>query len=295
MPSRRFSLFPLAVWLILLSWTGQTPAHAQRVLNFQLQDNNLVLAWPTNPGGLLQSTTNLASTNWIIVSNTTIVGGQLTVTNAMTNRSQFYRLVPPPCHDTNLPVDLALVWSTQLISPDLAYLYPPDLQYVTNINIAATLTNVTPHTVFDGAVSDTDSFGTNGGYTSITVDMGYYASYFEVQVIGDGTNCVSDYAYAWTIQAIGGSADFTDRAITGYLTPKLTITQDSLPTETDHLFHLNVTRLSDGRVDYYTARVHTTDSQLLLEDANVCQTKTNACDTCPCRFEYALPTLEPHN
>jgi uncharacterized repeat protein (TIGR03803 family) len=59
-----------------------------------LSGTNAVLTWPTNASGfILQSVTNLSSTNWSTVSPApVVVSGQYTVTNGITGKEMFYRL-----------------------------------------------------------------------------------------------------------------------------------------------------------------------------------------------------------
>jgi probable HAF family extracellular repeat protein len=64
-------------------------------LTVRREGSNSVLSWPTNvPGFTLQSATNLTPlVNWIDSTNApTIVGAEFTVTNAVSNSSQLYRL-----------------------------------------------------------------------------------------------------------------------------------------------------------------------------------------------------------
>lgn len=61
------------------------------------QGGNIVLTWPANAAGFnLVSVTNVASTNWILVSpSPVIVNGLYTVTNTATGPAKFYRLRNP--------------------------------------------------------------------------------------------------------------------------------------------------------------------------------------------------------
>jgi hypothetical protein len=61
------------------------------------QSNNIVLTWPTNAVGFtLEYATNLPATNWTTNSSSFyIVNGQYTVTNTVSNRTKFYRLLEP--------------------------------------------------------------------------------------------------------------------------------------------------------------------------------------------------------
>ncbi|MDB6027063.1 MAG: hypothetical protein JWM68_3286, partial [Verrucomicrobiales bacterium] len=81
--------------------SGQTEAWIANItptpplLSVRRDGNDVVLSWPTNASGfVLQSTTNLTPlVNWIDSTDTpTIVGTELTVTNAVSENSRFYRL-----------------------------------------------------------------------------------------------------------------------------------------------------------------------------------------------------------
>jgi uncharacterized repeat protein (TIGR03803 family) len=61
-------------------------------LNVSLDGNQSVLSWPAWANNyVLQSTTNLASPNWVTVSN--VAPGMATVTNSLP--AQFFRLAAP--------------------------------------------------------------------------------------------------------------------------------------------------------------------------------------------------------
>ena len=68
-------------------------------LTIALSGSNVILTWPTNVAGfsyagyILQSATNIASTNWSTISPPpVVVNGQNTVTNAISGTQMFYRL-----------------------------------------------------------------------------------------------------------------------------------------------------------------------------------------------------------
>jgi hypothetical protein len=64
------------------------------VLNVQSLGAQVVISWPTNAVGLsLESTTDLSSGNWSLVTNAVVVvGDQYSVTNNISAGSRFYRL-----------------------------------------------------------------------------------------------------------------------------------------------------------------------------------------------------------
>jgi hypothetical protein len=64
-------------------------------LRLRLAGEQLVITWPTPIGTyILETTTNLSASNsWMPVTNTpTLVDFQITVTNAISHPSQYYRL-----------------------------------------------------------------------------------------------------------------------------------------------------------------------------------------------------------
>ena len=80
--------------LALLACVGA--ASAQPRLGFSLSNQQSVLAWPISfTNYMLQTTTNLAGTNWVTVSNPApvTVGSNYTVTVTNTTRAAFFRLL----------------------------------------------------------------------------------------------------------------------------------------------------------------------------------------------------------
>jgi hypothetical protein len=63
-------------------------------LQFQAQSNLLVLSWPTNAAGFsLETTTNLSNPfSWVPAPGGEVIGGQIVVTNIMSNAAAFFRL-----------------------------------------------------------------------------------------------------------------------------------------------------------------------------------------------------------
>ena len=66
-------------------------------LSIGLAGANVTISWPTNPAGYaLQQHTNLATTNWIAVTNIPIVANtQYNVTLPLSGGQHFYRLLSP--------------------------------------------------------------------------------------------------------------------------------------------------------------------------------------------------------
>jgi hypothetical protein len=63
-------------------------------LGIAASGTNAIISWlsSTDPGFVLQSTTNLASSTWSSVGTPVTIGGQFVVTNAILPNAQFYRL-----------------------------------------------------------------------------------------------------------------------------------------------------------------------------------------------------------
>jgi hypothetical protein len=66
-------------------------------LGIARQNSNIILTWPTNAVGfILENATNLPAASWTTNSTSpSIVNGQNTVTNAISNATKFYRLINP--------------------------------------------------------------------------------------------------------------------------------------------------------------------------------------------------------
>jgi uncharacterized repeat protein (TIGR03803 family) len=71
-------------------------ASASQVPRLSIMDAqpNVILTWPTNAVGyILQSVTNLFSTNWVgVLPASVVINGLNTVTNKITGKEMFYRL-----------------------------------------------------------------------------------------------------------------------------------------------------------------------------------------------------------
>jgi glucuronoarabinoxylan endo-1,4-beta-xylanase len=78
----------------VVTFVGQISAP---MLNASMQNRNLILSWPTNNSGFqLMFTTNLAKPSWSPAPGTPAqIAGQFVVTNVMTNRTEFFRIMKP--------------------------------------------------------------------------------------------------------------------------------------------------------------------------------------------------------
>ena len=124
-----------------------------------------------------------------------------------------------------------------------------------------------------------------------TMTFDAYKHFFNMSIVGDFTN---HYTYDWRVEVIGGETDYANLGMTGYLTPTLEMSRNSLPDGFDICFHFVITRKADGYSTEYILNTHIINSQLDLDMASTCQSSSTACPTCPCRFTVALPTSEPH-
>jgi len=93
----RSKLNPLIIGLALLA--GVHPAPAQPTLSIAPAGNQALLSWPvTTAIYLLQSTTNLASPNWVWANDAVpaIAGGQTALTVTVSSTARFFRLLQIP-------------------------------------------------------------------------------------------------------------------------------------------------------------------------------------------------------
>ena len=237
------------------------------VLNISHQGDQMLVTWPTNRAVQfgLETGTNLF--DWTPLS-AFLVDDLFANSNSISDGSHFFRLNDAQrCFNTNVPIQLELItWQDDG--------YPPDL--VTNI-----------YTSYYDCCGN-DSFYTNDT-TPLPVDNASSTTYMSASVIGDATNCFSDYTYSWTIYN-GVSTDYTAQGITGYLTPQLTILPNTLPgdpnIEVD--FYLTVTRLADGRQDVFYFRTAPTGSLWTVAYLESCQGQGN------CSDPTDEPASEPH-
>ena len=86
--------------MVDFDWVGWGDASdlPRPTLSITRVGSNVLVSWPTNDAGfLLQSSTDLTSSNWINVINpVAVVGTQYAVTNASTAPAQYYRLITRP-------------------------------------------------------------------------------------------------------------------------------------------------------------------------------------------------------
>lgn len=187
----------------------------------------------------------------------------------------------PPCNDPNSPI-LTTVHVTRFNGPDHL-----DLGTFTSVHLENHWG---------------EYFDTSGNAANVILSMIFPGHSIELEVVDPG--CASEYSFHWYIEVNGYTDDYTNRGITGYLTPRLTMVRDALPTdrgETRVAFVTYVTRLSDGRWDFTYLRTRSRDSGLSIEHAETCQHATSLCadpscysDPNACFIEAALPTTEPH-
>jgi hypothetical protein len=227
-----------------------------------LQSNRLTLTWVTNDDTVgLQSSTNPASTNWVTLHNATLTNGLFTVNDPVSvGDNRFYRLVSP-CAGTNAPA--AVVYFTSGLGAQ-----PPPATLITDFN-AVLLMNVsdmqpTRAYVFDASKSFDPASCTNG-----------------------------TLLFHWVINTptVDG---FADAGITGYLTPALRVTKNSVVLGL-HQFILEVTSTRPPfQVTRITMQVNVFKSSLSPETSTVCLGSTNSCPSCACTIAGALPTSEPY-
>jgi len=94
----RFGHLLILTGCLELSVFATAASADQPVLGISQQSNTVVLTWlVTTQTFDLEYTTNLASTNWNFLTNSSIVGGQYLVVDNISNANRFYRLSTPPC------------------------------------------------------------------------------------------------------------------------------------------------------------------------------------------------------
>jgi hypothetical protein len=250
-----------------------------------LQGNTLTLTWPTNQPLLgAEYTTSLLVTNWIRLTNASIVNGRFTVNDTTTNTSRFYRL---KCGYDAPPVPVVSFMSVD---------YPagsPVFVSGTGAGTECTIENSSPICTIPASPLDA------------SLDLTFDAS----QSI-DPRSCTNgSLAFHWEIfkPVTQGGERHTPRSITGYHSPILHLAPNSLPnlidvdgdqfstswrvllTITHQPFDPNATP-SQSTIVWF--RFRHLGSQLTLDMSTTCQSQTTACPTCPCTIANALPTLE---
>jgi sulfatase modifying factor 1 len=153
-PKREFIMKTSLRWLfiVLALITVVRPVQAQ--LGIAPEGNQTVLFWPTTvTNSVLQSTTNLASPNWVTVSNGVPMTA-ISVTN--TSPAMFFRL-----YDTNPPACMALIPAGSFIMGDTLD-GESDALPVTNVFVSAFYmdTNLVSYSQWQGVYN----WATNAGY-----------------------------------------------------------------------------------------------------------------------------------
>src|ERR1044072_4507449 len=100
MKNKLFALLALALI------GGVHPALAQPTLGIAPAGNQVLLFWPSNATSyVLQSSTNLASTNWVFATDAApaTYGSQTAVTVTNTSAARFFRLISVPTTTTLIP------------------------------------------------------------------------------------------------------------------------------------------------------------------------------------------------
>jgi len=102
-------------------WVGWGDASdlPQPTLSITASGANVLVSWSTNDAGfLLQSTSDLSSTNWSYVTNTvSVVGTGYTMTNANSGLAKYYRLVSRPLAFREITFDDAPTPAENIPSP----------------------------------------------------------------------------------------------------------------------------------------------------------------------------------
>jgi hypothetical protein len=101
-PSGQGRIDEFAIWHRVLT-TNEVVAQFSALtfppptLSIAVSGTNAIISWPssTDSGYGLQSTTNLASPNWLSAGASFVVGTNNVVTNSISGSAQFYRLTKP--------------------------------------------------------------------------------------------------------------------------------------------------------------------------------------------------------
>lgn len=238
------------------------------VLNISPQAGLMLVTWPTNRAvqyGLEASTNFL---DWTPLSAFP-VNDLFTSSNSVTDGNWFFRLNDTQrCFNTNTPIQLQLtMWQD--------YGFPASFA----------LTNT--YTSYYVGYLEPEEFYTVDT-TPQALDNTVYKYHIAATIIGDATNCFSDYTYSWVINDIVNPS-YGTQAITGYYTPELTIGEDSLPGDAGievDLF-LTVTRLADGRQDTFYFPTAPSGGSQAAAYISTCQIEGN------CDDSNVDPTSEP--
>src|SRR5260370_28533791 len=91
-------------FIVLALIGGVHPALAQPTLGIAPAGNQVLLFWPSNATSyVLQSSTNLASTNWVVATDAApaTYGSHTAVTFSNTSAARFFRLISVPTLTTD--------------------------------------------------------------------------------------------------------------------------------------------------------------------------------------------------
>ena len=233
------------------------------------QGNNVIVSWPVGNNAFgVQFSTNLNSSNWITLPNVALVNNNYVVTNQIGINASFYRLISP-CGE----------------------LAPPTLGPVSSQNITSTryiCRNGDP--IYDlNANSPIEGDGTN---------------VFDASAFVDPSSCVpGTLSYRWVVNYIrndDGSlvTPYTDRGITGYLTPTLTIYPNALPQGLGWIDLTVTSKLHPGQIAVYRINIEVDDAtRTQISYYLQCRVTNSLCDrsqpNCLCFIPALLPTTEP--
>jgi len=192
----------------LASLAGVHPALAQPSLGIVPTNNQSLLYWPsTATGYVLQSSTNLASTNWVFATDAfpATYGSQTAVTVTNASAARFFRLisVPPTADGMVLIPAGSFTIGNSIGDSDITDANP------TNITVSAFYmdTNLVSYSQWQSVYS----YATNHGYTFTNAGAGKAANH-PVQTV-DWYDCVK-WCNARSQQAGLTPVYYTDTALT---------------------------------------------------------------------------------
>lgn len=237
-------------------------------LQITQQGNNVIVSWPTGNNAVgVQYSTNLNSTNWITLPNVVIVNNNYVVTNQIGNNVAFYRLICP-CGEIG----------------------PPTLGPVPSQNITSTRFITENGTPIDYLFGPAPVLGDG-------------TNVFDASAFVDPSGCVpGTLNYKWVVCYIRDDGTeilpYADAAITGYLTPVLTIYPDAMPSGEGYLLLTVTSKLHPEQ--YTTTRIDIeidSNSRAQISYYLQCQATGKLCDVtqpgCLCFIPALLPTTEP--
>ncbi len=238
------------------------------VLVFHRVGNQDNLTWPTwndSLGRGLETTTDLLAGPWTPVNGPAEFDGLFSITVPSADPARFYRLQKPG----------------GTIAPPLL----PEGKFIVIAN------GVTPKNVTNLGAANANRIN---GAVNAKIDASAFID------PATGTGGVDALAFHWVITyPQNPDQPFTDRGTTGYRQPVLSFIPNALvlqpdPADTAGLgakFSLTVTSRLTGLTTVVDLQAQVVSSQLTLTLYNECQTELNACGTCDCTIEAALPVL----